>query len=110
MAEEGDDGDMMLMCELVDEKDPESQEMTKVIVTLGEEKVCHHNHTLEDCVDATDTEVVTPGEVVAPQDHDTRRKDVVALETGDGVAPKVHNTMCDDVARLEEGKDVEPED
>ena len=73
-------------------------------------KVCHHNHTPENCVDATDTEVVTPGEVVAPEDHDTRRKDVVALETGDGVAPEVHNTRRDDVAMLEEGEDVAPED
>src|SRR3954468_124555 len=62
MAEEGDDGDMMLMCELVDKEDPDCQALPKVIVTLGEEKVCHHNQAPENCVDATDTEVTTIGE------------------------------------------------
>ena len=29
IAQQGDDGDMMLMCKLVDEEDPDSQALTK---------------------------------------------------------------------------------
>lgn len=39
IAEEGDDRDMMFMCELVHEEDPDSQALTKEIVSLAEEKV-----------------------------------------------------------------------
>ena len=42
------------MSELVDEKDPDSQALTKEIVELAEEKVCHHDRGSETCVEATD--------------------------------------------------------
>ena len=54
MAQQGDDGDMMLMCKLVDEEDPDSQALTKEIVELAEEKVFHHDRDSETCVEATD--------------------------------------------------------
>ena len=44
IAQQGDDGDMMLMSELVDEEDPDSQVLTKEIVELAEEKVCHQDY------------------------------------------------------------------
>ena len=54
IAQQGDDGDMMLMCKLVDEEDPDSQALTKEIVELAEEKVFHHDRDSETCVEATD--------------------------------------------------------
>ncbi|XP_073360416.1 uncharacterized protein [Aegilops tauschii subsp. strangulata] len=58
MTQQGDDGDMMLMCKLVDDEDPDSQALTKEIVELAEEKVCHHLHGSETRIYATDAGVV----------------------------------------------------
>ncbi|XP_073359731.1 uncharacterized protein [Aegilops tauschii subsp. strangulata] len=58
MTQQGDDGDMMLMCKLVDDEDPDSQALTKEIVELAEEKVCHHLHGPETRIYATDAGVV----------------------------------------------------
>ena len=52
IAQQGDDGDMMLMCKLVDEEDPNSQALTKEIVELAEEKVFQHDRDSETCVGA----------------------------------------------------------
>lgn len=73
------------MYELVDEKDPVSQVLTKETIALTEEKVCHYNHDLKTCVDITDMEVVTLGEIVARQDHDTRRTHVIVVRNYDAL-------------------------
>ena len=52
IAQQGDDGDMMLMCKLVDEEDPDSQALTKEIVELAEEKVFQHDRDSGTCVGA----------------------------------------------------------
>lgn len=44
----------MLMCKLVDDEDPDSQALTKEIVELAEEKVCHHLHGSETRIYARD--------------------------------------------------------
>ena len=51
---QGDDGDMMLMCKLVDKEDPDCQALTKEIVELVEEKVCHHYRGSETYVETID--------------------------------------------------------
>jgi hypothetical protein len=45
---------MMLMCKLMDEKNPVLQASAKEIVALHEEKVCLQDHGSESRVDATD--------------------------------------------------------
>jgi hypothetical protein len=54
MAQQENDGDMMLTCELMDEEDPVLRVPAKEIGALVEEKVCHHNHGSETRIDATD--------------------------------------------------------
>ncbi|XP_045084695.2 uncharacterized protein [Aegilops tauschii subsp. strangulata] len=58
MAQQGDDGDMMLMSELVDEEDPVLQVSAKEIVALREEKVHSQDHGSETRVDAADAGVI----------------------------------------------------
>ena len=58
MAQQGDEGDMMLMCELVDKVDPVLQASAKEIVVLREEKVHCQDHGSETHVDATDMGVI----------------------------------------------------
>lgn len=53
MAQLGDEGNMMLMCELVDKQDPILLVLAKEIATLHEQKVCPQNHGSETRVDAT---------------------------------------------------------
>ena len=59
MDEEGDDGDMLLMCELMDVEDPVLQASAKEIVTLHEEKVNPQGHDTETRIDATDAGVIS---------------------------------------------------
>ncbi|XBI97710.1 hypothetical protein VPH35_018033 [Triticum aestivum] len=54
MAQQGDESDMMLMCELVDKVDPVLQASAKEIVMLREEKVHYQDHGSETHVDDTD--------------------------------------------------------
>jgi hypothetical protein len=54
MAKQGDDGDMMLMCEFVDKEDPVLQASAKEIVGLCEEKVRSQDYDSETLVDSTD--------------------------------------------------------
>ncbi|KAE8777637.1 hypothetical protein D1007_49611 [Hordeum vulgare] len=54
MAQQGDEGDMMLMYELVDEEDPVLQGSTKEIGALREGKVCSQDHDSKTRVDAMD--------------------------------------------------------
>ncbi|XP_073363674.1 uncharacterized protein [Aegilops tauschii subsp. strangulata] len=54
IAQQEDDSDMMLMCELVDTKDPVLQASAKETVVLREEKVCSQDYGSETRVDATD--------------------------------------------------------
>ena len=49
---------------------------------------------------------VNPGEVVAPEDHDTWRDCVIMLEPGEEVVPEVHNTGRDGVVAPEEDHDT----
>src|SRR3954463_7808661 len=73
MAEEGDDGDMMLMCELVDEEDPDD---------LGQLETGPVSASVS----------VEPGEVVALEDHGPRRDSVITLvNPGEVVAPEDHD-------------------
>lgn len=58
MAQQGDEGDMMLMCELVDEEDPILQVSAKEIAALHEEKVCSQHHGSETRIDATDAGMI----------------------------------------------------
>jgi hypothetical protein len=59
MAQQEDDGDMMFMCELVDEEGPVLQASAKETVVLVKEKVCLHNHGSETCVNAIDAGVIS---------------------------------------------------
>lgn len=54
MAEEGDEGDMILMCELVDAEDPVVQAWAEEIVALMDENVCLHGQGPKTHVDAID--------------------------------------------------------
>ena len=54
IAQQGDDGDMTLMSELVDEEDPVLRVPAKETIALVEEKVCHQDYGLETRVEATD--------------------------------------------------------
>ncbi|KAM3256600.1 hypothetical protein ACQJBY_049186 [Aegilops geniculata] len=58
MVQQGDDGDMMLICELVDKEDPILQVSAKEIVALHEKKVRSQDHGLETRVDAMDAGVI----------------------------------------------------
>ena len=107
MAQFGDESDMMLMCELVDEEDPVFQASVKEIVELREEKVRFQDHGSESCVDgmdadgdskicvdATDTNITLA--YVAPEDHESKyagvRVDTCAVTGERGVLlnrPKV---------------------
>ncbi|XBI97093.1 hypothetical protein VPH35_033289 [Triticum aestivum] len=113
MAEEGDDGDMMLMCELVDEEYPDDLGQLDTCpvspsapVNPGDVVAPEDHDTRRDGV----VMPVKPGEFVAPEDHNARRDGVVMLAAGEEVAPEVHGTMRDGVIALEAGEEVAPED
>ncbi|KAE8766974.1 Ribosomal protein-like [Hordeum vulgare] len=54
--------------------------------------------------------VTQEGEDMAPEDHDTGRDGVVMLETGDVMTPEYHNIRCGSVITLEDSEDVSPEE
>lgn len=113
MDEEGDDGDMMLMCELVDEEDPDDLgqlDMGPVSASAPlnpGDVVAPEDHDIR-----RDGVVmpVKPGGVMGPEVHDTRRDGMVMLEAGEEVALEVHDTMRYGVVALEDGEDVSPEE
>ena len=75
--------------------------LTKEIVSLAEENVCHHNHTLKICTDARDTKVLTPDKDVAPKLHDIMHDDAVTLIEDEGMTSEDHNTETERCNRVQ---------